>query len=288
MNPGDVLNDYSLEITARDVDRLGATGGYLTRGTPISIAFLPHDDVDELANVAAAVRRLGFIPVPHIAARRIKSTHELVRFLTKLRETADVTRVFVIAGDLSAPLGPFDDALAIIRSGLLHSYGFHHVGITGYPEGHQQIADGNLLQAMIDKLAALADAGHSAEIVTQFLFDADTVLAWLTRLRSDGVYAPVRIGLPGPTSVQSLLRFAARCGVAVSANVMAKYGVSITRLFSTAKPDLMLNELTARIDSTAHGIVKAHLYPFGGLAKTAEWAATFAPTNPALRPSEPG
>jgi len=91
MNPGDVLNDYSLEITARDVDRLGATGGYLTRGTPISIAFLPHDDVDELANVAAAVRRLGFIPVPHIAARRIKSTHELVRFLTKLREPASLS-----------------------------------------------------------------------------------------------------------------------------------------------------------------------------------------------------
>jgi methylenetetrahydrofolate reductase (NADPH) len=211
-----------------------------------------------------------------------------VRFLSKLRDIADVTRVFVIAGDLSAPLGPFDDALAIIRSGLLRRYGFRHVGIAGYPEGHQQITDGNLLHAMVDKLAALADAGHGTEIVTQFLFDADTVLAWLTRLRADGVYAPVRIGLPGPTSVQSLLRFAARCGVAVSASVMAKYGVSITRLFSTAKPDIMLNELAGRMDSSAHGIVKVHLYPFGGLAKTAEWAANFAPASPAVGLTEPG
>jgi hypothetical protein len=31
MNPGDFMNDYSLEITARDVDRLGKTGGHLTR-----------------------------------------------------------------------------------------------------------------------------------------------------------------------------------------------------------------------------------------------------------------
>jgi len=139
MNPGDVLNDYSLEITARDVDRLGTTGGYLTRGTPISIAFLPHDDVDELANVAAAVRRLGFIPVPHIAARRIKSTHELVRFLTKLRETAMSPASLSLPVIFPRHLVHVDDALAIIRSGLLRSYGFHHVGITGYPEGHQQI-----------------------------------------------------------------------------------------------------------------------------------------------------
>jgi hypothetical protein len=44
----------------------------------------------------------------------------------------------------------------------------------------------------------------------------------------------------------------------------------------------MLNDLAARMDSTAHGIVKAHLYPFGGLVKTAEWAETFAPTKAAL------
>ncbi len=49
-------------------------------------------------------------------------------------------------------------------------------------------------------------------VVTQFAFDADTVLAWLDGLRTRGIAVPVLVGVPGPASITRLLRYAAMCG----------------------------------------------------------------------------
>ncbi len=61
-----------------------------------------------------------------------------------------------------------------------------------------------------------------------------------------------------------------------SARVMAKYGLSITQLLNSAGPDALVAELAARLDPHIHGDVRLHFYPFGGLAKTAEWLKKFA------------
>src|SRR5262249_22662490 len=106
MTPGRFLDDYSLEITSSDVERLRAARGDIPSDTLISITFLPRDNVDALANVAAEVRKLGFTPVPHISARRIKSKAELATLLARLRDEAATDRVFVIAGDPARSLGP--------------------------------------------------------------------------------------------------------------------------------------------------------------------------------------
>jgi methylenetetrahydrofolate reductase (NADPH) len=151
-----------------------------------------------------------------------------------------------------------------------------NVGIAGYPEGHPDFSAEKLWQALRDKHMALTDLGHSYDILTQFGFDAKPVLEWLARLRDTGITAPVRVGVPGPATVKTLLRFAARCGVGASASVMAKYGVSITRLLNTAGPDALITELAGSIDPARHGEVALHLYPFGGLARTARWARDFS------------
>ena len=85
----------------------------------------------------------------------------------------------------------------------------------------------------------------------------------------------VRVGVPGPANVKTLLRFAARCGVGASTKVMSKYGVSITRLLTTAGPDALIIDLARGLDPARHGEVLLHFYPFGGLVKTAEWIAQY-------------
>lgn len=276
MHSGHLLDDHSIEITSKDIGALADAVGVLPAGASVSITFLPGNGIDQLVDVAAEVRRLGFEPVPHISARRLASRAELDRFLAGLAERSGATRAFIIAGDPPRPLGPFDDALAVMRSGLLEAHGFDAVGVAGYPEGHPAIADRVIRQALRDKVAAAAAAGLKIDIVTQFVFDADTIMAWIKAVRAQGVTAPIRIGIPGPASVQALLRFAARCGVGASAKVMAKYGVSITRLLNTATPDALIDQLSAQLLNGVQGEVKAHLYPFGGLEKTARWAARTA------------
>ena len=275
LTPRDLLDDYSLEMTGKDIDALDEAADAIAPGTRISIAYLPNEDSASRVAAARAVRRLGFVPVPHISARRLKSQSELEVFLDALQTEAEVDRVFVVAGDPPRPEGPYEDALAVIRSGVLAGRGIGGIGISGYPEGHPDISDDKLWHALFAKHAALNELGLATTIVTQFGFDPDPVLNWLERVRQNGLHATVRVGVAGPASVKTLLRFAARCGVGASAKVMGKYGVSLTRLLGTAGPDPIIKDLAAALHAQVHGQVRLHFYPFGGLGKTARWVQDF-------------
>lgn len=270
-----LLHDFTLEMTAKDVAKLEEAAPNIPPGTQISVTFLPGEEFSARVHAARRVRELGFVPMPHLSARRLQSEAELKSYLGDLSSQVGIDRVFVIAGDPPQPEGPYEDALAIIKSGVLADYGVRHVGIAGYPEGHPDISNEKLRQAMLDKKRVLGELGLDYSVMTQFGFDADPVFSWLRQVRADGIDVPVRIGVAGPASIKTLLRFAARCGVGASASVIKKYGFSITQLLSTAGPDAMIHELAEGIDPAAHGDVRLHFYPFGGLAKTAEWIKDF-------------
>lgn len=270
-----LLRDFSLEMTAKDVEKLEEAADVIPGGTHVSVTFLPGEDFAARVRAAKAVKRLGFLPVPHLSARRIKSQDELAQILDAVTNEIGTDHVFVVAGDPPRPEGPYEDALAIIRSGLLKQAGIRNVGISGYPEGHPDITREKLDRALLDKQAALQEQGLDFAIMTQFGFDEEPVFAWLERIRGEGVDATVRLGVAGPASVKTLLRFAARCGVGASAKVMSKYGTSILNLLNTAGPDALVKDIAAGLDPARHGDVVLHLYPFGGLKKTAQWAADF-------------
>jgi methylenetetrahydrofolate reductase (NADPH) len=272
---GTLLEDFSLEMTAKDIEQIAETAAVLPQGTAVSVTFLPGESFASRIDAAVEVHRMGLRPVPHISARRLTSEGELEGFLERLAEMVELRHVFVVAGDLPQPSGPYDDALAVIRSGLLQKYGVRHVGIAGYPEGHPDIAPDMLWAALADKAACLRGEGLECSIMTQFGFDAAPVLRWLAEVRARGIDAPVRLGVAGPSSIKTLLRFAARCGVEASASVLKKYGLSLTRLMGTATPEPMLEDLAAGLDPQIHGEARIHFYPFGGLARTARWVDEF-------------
>jgi len=270
-----LLNNYSIEMTAKDVAHLEQAADVIPQGTKIPVTFLPGETFEMRIAAAKRVRELGFLPIPHISARRLSSQEELERFLASLQREVGTDHAFVVAGDPPQPSGPYEDALSIIRSGLLAKYGIRRVGISGYPEGHPEIGNDKLWQAIRDKQTAILERGHDFAVVTQFSFDAEPVFAWLEQVRNAGIQATVRVGVPGPASVKRLLAFAARCGVGASTKVLQKYGISITKLLSTAGPDEIVREYAAGLDPTKHGDVLLHFYPFGGLRATAEWVRDF-------------
>lgn len=274
VRPDLLLSNFSLEMTAKDSEALADAAPLLPPGTPVSITYLPGET--SAARVAAArlVRQLGFLPIPHISARRLTSQVELDDCLGDLAREAGLDRCFVVAGDCD-PKGPFSDALDIIRSGRLSSFGVVRVGIAGYPEGHPAIPNDILWRALSDKHQLLLELGHEPIITTQFAFDIDAMLTWVEEVRSRGITSTIRLGVPGPASVKLLLRFAARCGVGASAKVLRKYGISITQLLKVAVPDRMIQELAASFDLAVHGDLRIHFYPFGGLRNMAEWAGNF-------------
>ncbi|MFF3500585.1 methylenetetrahydrofolate reductase [Streptomyces sp. NPDC003247] len=270
-----LLEDFSLEMTGKDVPKLEEAAGLIPQGTRINVTFLGNEDLRMRLEAARAVKRLGFVPVPHISARRLGSRADFEQFLTGLRTDGTGDDVFAVGGDPTRPEGPYEDSLALIESGLLREYGVRHVGISGYPEGHPAIGTDALWSALRDKNAALAAQRLDGSVITQFGFDVDPVLAWIERVRGEGITLPVRIGVPGPAGVRRLMSYATRFGVGTSASIAKKYGLSITNLMGTAGPDRFLRALAEGYDRVRHGEVKIHFYTFGGLKATSEWIAQF-------------
>jgi methylenetetrahydrofolate reductase (NADPH) len=79
-----LLQNYSLEMTAKDVPQLEEAADIIPQDTKIAITFLPNEDFPARVAAAARVRQLGFVPVPHISARRLKSQAQLEEFLAAL------------------------------------------------------------------------------------------------------------------------------------------------------------------------------------------------------------
>jgi methylenetetrahydrofolate reductase (NADPH) len=270
-----LLEDFSLEMTGKDAGQLEEARQAIPPGTRVNVTFLGNEDSRMRLTAARAVRRFGFVPVPHISARRLASQAMLEEFLAALRADGTGESVFVVAGDPAEPLGPYQDAMAVMKSGLLQSYGVRHVSVSGYPEGHPAINDTALWSALVAKATALREQQLPGSIVTQFGFDPAPVLDWIEAVRDRGIDLPVRIGVPGPAGVRRLLSYAGRFGVGTSAGIAKKYGFSLANLVGTAGPDRFLRALAAGHDPGRHGEVRLHFYTFGGLQATAEWIGKF-------------
>ena len=265
-----MVDGYSLEMTAKELDGLREAAPLIRPATQVAITFLPGEEMEQRVEAAVLVRELGFEPIVHLSARRLESREQLDWYLGEITSKAGVKRVFVIAGDPPEPEGPYEDSLQVIESGLLEKHGIEIVGVGGHPEGHPNVSKADLWVWMERKLAAVRAHGMVPLVVTQFAFDDEAIVAWVGEMRQRGIDVPVRLGVPGPAGIKRLLGFAKRCGVGASANVMKKYGVSLTNLIGSAGPDKLVASLEKGL-TEKHGRVRLHLYPFGALKASAEW-----------------
>jgi methylenetetrahydrofolate reductase (NADPH) len=137
---------------------------------------------------------------------------------------------------------------------------------------------------MLAKIAAAEDTAMGVHIVTQFAFDAGAMIAWLDRLRADGIDHPVRVGLAGPTRLATLMKYAQRCGVKASAQGMARMGGLAKHLIGGSAPDDLVRALAQACADGRLGLVTPHFFSFGGVAQTARWAAAAAAGDFRLSP----
>jgi methylenetetrahydrofolate reductase (NADPH) len=261
---------FSIEATRPSAADIAALA-VLKRGTRVYLSAVPSRPADESVAAAIQMRAAGLEPVPHVAVRNFAGARALDDFLAKLNGEAGVDSVLVIAGD-RGECGPFRRALDAIDSGVLRRRGIRTIGIAGYPEGHPRIGEEELSRALREKIAAAEATGLAVEIVTQFCFDARAILDFIARQRAFGFDHRLRIGLVGPTSLTSLMRFASRCGVRASAQALARRAGLMRQMFAMATPDDLVRALA---DAAAAGVVP-HFFSFGGVPATGRWARAVA------------
>lgn len=270
------LQRLSIEITGKQIEKLGVLQANLRPGTKVFIALIDPADVAAQLHAATELRKAGFEPVPHVPARFIRDVDDLKARIAALTGQAKVTEMLVLGGGAPTPVGKYDAALQLLETGLFQAHGVKRIGIAGHPEGNPDITkvhgEAMLLQALRHKQAYLKQHGIEGFIATQFLFEAGPVAEWATLLRAGGIELPVHVGVPGPATIKTLVKYAAMCGVGNSARFIRKQAMNITKLLTVSTPDVFVEQLAKlHVEKPALNIAGPHLYPFGGFDKLLDW-----------------
>lgn len=265
----ELLRGASLEVSARDPLAADALADLVAPGTAVFVNIAPGDTHHGIVAAAARLKRAGFRPVPHVAARPLASFTQLNDYLRRLVGEAGVESALVIAGDLERPAGPFASSFEILSTGLFERHGVRRIGLAGYPEGHPRIGNRALAAALRLKLGLVRQNGLEPFILTQFGFAAAPILGFITACRADGIDAPIHVGLAGPASIATLAKFAVRCGIGNSLRQLTTGHVAVARLLSETGPEAVIDELAGA--ATGNAVAGLHFFTFGGVRRTARW-----------------
>ncbi|MEO1102303.1 MAG: methylenetetrahydrofolate reductase [Pseudomonadota bacterium] len=271
-----LLEGYSIEVLPRTAAKVANFGDILPAGTRVYIAHVPDA---QLAPMVATAKRLcsdGLTVMPHFPARAFANVAMLETWIAAYAD-AGVHEALLIAGGAREPAGALRDAMSLAESGLFERYGFRRLHFAGHPEGNRDIDRDGTGRALTETLAAKqAFADRTAmpvALVTQFVFDAAAVSGWIARLRAAGIRLPVHVGVAGPAKLQTLIKYAALCGVGASAAVLKKRARDVTRLLRPFEPTEVLEDLAAvQAARPVDGVEAVHFFPFGGVAACTAWA----------------
>jgi methylenetetrahydrofolate reductase (NADPH) len=265
----EMIGGCSIELSPRDEFAGEALRKLLDPGRTIFVNHPPSVTHHDIVAACTRLHRAGFVPVPHVAARRLASFTQASDFLQRASSGAGVESVLLIGGD-DSPVGPFRASLDLLSTGVIERHGINHVAFAGYPEGHPAINGRTLHAALQAKVALARQRGLDVSLVTQFGFEAGPILRWMTSLREQGITCPVRIGVAGPASVATLAKYAVRCGIGRSLRTLARGHTAFARILVEAGPDALIAELVAGMDMGAP-VEGLHVFTFGGVRRTAEW-----------------
>jgi methylenetetrahydrofolate reductase (NADPH) len=160
-----------------------------------------------------------------------------------------------------------------MQTGAFQRVGISRMAVGGFPEGNPNIPEKILDEALAAKVSFARNEGLRLSIITQFCFEAQPVIEWVRGVRARGIDIPIRVGLAGPASLLTLMRYAVRCGIGNSLRVLTE-NLSFAKILVERGPEPIIRELAASIadgDGRQLGITGLHFYIFGGFRKTMDW-----------------
>jgi len=244
--------------------------GHLPAGASVSVTCSPAKGQQATLDLTARLQDLGHKAVPHISARLVEDAGSVKRIAEFCRRQS-VKEVFLVAGDASSPVGPYDGVVAFLRDFLDTDHGVDRIGVTAYPDGHGLIDSPTLHEALHAKQSLLAGAGVRGFASTQMCFDVGKWRTWATAERAAGFTLPLHIGVPGVIDRVKLVTMGVRLGIGASLRYVQKNGSVLGRLFSPTgyDPNALIDPLSKQADEL--NIEGIHLFTFNNIEATAKW-----------------
>lgn len=265
-----MAQNASFEVLARDIVQKPSVLAQIGSDTTVFLPYPPNGAWTQSLEACRLLLAQGCHPVPHLPARRVKDRRQLVEWVESIA-ALDVDAVMLIAGDHVDDRPAFKDSIDVLQTGILAANGITQVRVAAYPDGHPMIPTPQLSEAFDRKCEIAARDGFTLRVVTQFGFDADPLLAWLTNIHAASRDLPISIGIAGPSRMRTLLKYAAMCGVQHSARGLAR-NPQIVRMLGRWDPVDVLRPVAEYLAAGATVRVEsAHLFTFGGLQTAQQW-----------------
>ena len=267
-----LASGFSIETTPGSALKIPDYREHLRPGTTVSVTFLPGSDFADTIVTAKRLKDEGFKPAPHFAARSIPSRTAFEESLNRLQGEVGVSEVVVLAGGVDTPLGEFDSSMQLLETGLFDKHGIEKIGVAGHPEGSPDIPAAQIHEALKWKNAFAQRSDADFYVATQFCFEAAPIIAWEYAIRAAGNTLPIHIGVPGLATLKTLINHAKACGIGPSMRVLTRQARQIARLLTVQEPDRLLVDLARhRMADPDSLIAQIHVYPLGGLRRSAAW-----------------
>ena len=247
------------------LDSVMAKCDALPRGAAVTVTASPSHGIESTFDVCEQLAARGHDVTPHLSAHMTRDRAHLQELLDRAR-AAKITKVFVVGGD-AKDRGTFHDGLHLLQAMDELGHPFTEIGIPSYPEGHPDIADDALLQALKDKQR------YATAMTTQMCFNPRALAEWLVQVRAEGVTLPLHLGVPGVAELHHLMAISARIGVADSARYLKKNRSMVGHLMKKGSfgPDVFLESLASTVADPVADVQALHVFTFNQVGNTADW-----------------
>lgn len=280
-----LFTDFTLEVVPASAAKIERFDEHVRPDTDVYVTFLPGSDVKETVDCAIRLHKEGFTPIPHFAARSMPSKEFYVEALNRVTGETGTKRALTIAGGVDKPLGPFADTMQLLDLGEFEKHGIETIGVAGHPEGSPDMSSDAIWDAVEWKNRYNATSSADLYIVTQFAFELEPIAAWDAALTERGNQLPVMIGVPGIATLKTLIKLAQVSGVGPSLRFLTRQARNVAKLVMVQAPDELVVKLAQhRLDNPSTNIAGVHMYPLGGLRRSALWAYAVADAKFELTP----
>jgi len=186
---------------AKVAEEVGAKGVTIAPGTMFSIVDKSTDpgtkDVERVKTIerSAQLVKLGFRPVPHMAARRYKDKAHLQGIVQALLD-AGVDAFLLLAGDPKQPAGQFKAAMDMADTGLFDDARIKTIAFAGHPYGNPNTVAANTASELKRKNAwAAAHKDKEVFLWSQVCYSPSKFLRWVDQMEREGNNLPVHPGV---------------------------------------------------------------------------------------------
>ena len=238
----------------------------LPRGAEVSVTASPGKGIEATVELAIELEATGLRAIPHLSARMIRDRTHLATLLAQMRD-AGIDRAFVVGGDADEP-GEFRDGLSLLRAIVDLGQAPSELGCPCYPQGHPDIPDDALAQALRDKAPLVQ------YMTSQLCFDPTAIATFIADCRAEGIELPVKLGIPGVAEIPKLMSISARIGVKDASKFVLRNYRFVGQLLKSGgiyKPTRLLEDLAGVIADPAARVIGLHVYTFNNVPATVEW-----------------